>query len=38
MKIKKIIAKMELDAIGGTPQVLRYWNENGRYYIDIFSS
>ena len=38
MEIKKIIAKKELESIGGTPQVFRYWDKNNRNYIDILSS
>ena len=35
MKIKKIIAKRELEVIGGNPQVFRYWDDNKRNNIDI---
>ena len=38
MEIKKIIAKKELEVIGGTPQVFRYWDDNERNYIDVLSS
>ena len=38
MKIKKIIAKRELEVIGGNPQVFRYWDDNKRNNIDILTS
>lgn len=38
MEIKKIIAKKELEIIGGKPQVFRYWDDNERNNIDILSS
>lgn len=38
METKKIIAKKELEAIGGTPKVFRYWDDNERNYIDVLSS
>jgi len=38
MEIKKIIAKKELEVIGGKPQVFRYWDDNKIKNIDILSS
>lgn len=37
MDINKIIAKKELDVIGGKPQVYRYWDEKDKKSVDILS-
>ncbi|WP_343101998.1 suppressor of fused domain protein [Romboutsia sp. MSSM.1001216sp_RTP31141st1_G3_RTP31141_220114] len=37
MDINKIIARKELEAIGGKPQVYRYWDEENKKSIDILS-
>lgn len=37
MGINKIVAKKELEVIGGKQQVHRYWNENNKKNIDILS-
>lgn len=38
MENNKIIAKKELEVIGGKPSVFRYWDENNEKYVDILSS
>lgn len=38
MEIKKIIAQKELEVIGGKPQVFRYWDDDQKNSVDIFSS
>ncbi|WP_250675743.1 suppressor of fused domain protein [Paraclostridium ghonii] len=37
MDINKIIAKKELEVIGGKPQVHRYWDEKHKKSVDILS-
>ena len=37
MEIKKIIAKKEVEVIGGEPKIFRYWDENDKKSIDILS-
>ena len=37
MDINKIIAKKEVEVIGGKPQVYRYWNKIHEKSIDILS-
>ncbi|NFN93489.1 suppressor of fused domain protein [Clostridium botulinum] len=37
MDINKIIAKKELEVIGGKPKVFRYWDEKEKKSIDIMS-
>ncbi|MBZ9617596.1 hypothetical protein [Clostridium estertheticum] len=37
MDINKIIAKKELEVIGGKPKVFRYWDEKKKKSVDIMS-